>query len=268
MTQRTNGGTVYQRSGDGPTVVLVHGLGVNQAMWQWLLPTLTKHFDVVSYDLWGHGESPNPPSVPNLQLFSQQILELINDTDIAVTAVVGFSIGGMIARRFAYDHSTRLSALAILNSSHDRTDFENKAVQIRADQAQERGPAAMVDTALNRWFTDGFKSKNPKTMDLVKRWLEANNPDIYPQIYRVLADGDSELVDIIEQIKCPTLVMTGQDDLGNSPDMAYRMAKVIPAARCIILPKLKHMAVIEDPDQFNSHLVSFLIDALSTNNAN
>ena len=268
MTHKTNEETVYLRRGSGPTVVLVHGLGVNQGMWQWLLPALTKHFDVVSYDLWGHGESSNPPSIPNLQLFSQQILNLINDLGIAVTAVVGFSIGGMIARRFAYDHPTRLSALAILNSSHDRTDYENKAVQIRADQARERGPAAMVDAALNRWFTEEFKSKNPKTMELVKRWLEANNPDIYPQIYRVLADGDTELVDKIEKIKCPTLVMTGEEDLGNSPDMAYRMAKVIPTARCIILPKLKHMAVIEDPDQFNGHLISFLIDSLSTNSEN
>ena len=268
MTHKTNEETVYLRRGSGPTVVLVHGLGVNQGMWQWLLPALTKHFDVVSYDLWGHGESSKPPSWPNLRLFSQQILELINDADIAVTAVVGFSIGGMIARRFAYDHSSRLSALAILNSSHDRTDFENKAVQIRADQARELGPAAMVDAALERWFTDNFKSKSPKTMALIKKWLEANNPDIYPKIYRVLADGDAELVEIKEKIDCPTLVMTGQDDLGNSPDMAYRMAEIIPAARCIILPKLKHMAIIEDPDQFNSHLVSFLLDALSTNNAN
>jgi len=268
MTHRTNEGTVYQRSGNGPTVVLVHGLGLNQAMWQWLLPSLTEHFDVVSYDLWGHGESSDPPSIPNLRLFARQILALINDADIAVTAVVGFSIGGMIARRFAYDHSSRLSALAILNSSHDRTDFENKAVQIRADQARELGPSALVDAALKRWFTDNFRSESPKTMALVKRWLEANKPDIYPKIYRVLADGDAELVDIIEKIDCPTLIMTSQDDLGNSPEMANRMAEIIPAARCIILPKLKHMALIEDPDQFNSHLVSFLIDALSTNSAN
>ena len=231
---------------------------MNQAMWQWLVPNLTKHFDVLSYDLWGHGESSNPPSIPNLRLFSQQILELINEAGIAVTAVVGFSIGGMIARRFAYDYSTRLSAIAILNSSHARTHSENKAVQLRANQARERGSAAMVHAALNRWFTDEFQFENTKTNQLVTKWLEANNTDIYPQIYRVLADGDAELVDIIKQIKCPALVMTGQDDLGNSPDMACRMAEAIPTCRLVILPKLKHMALIEDPKQFNAHLISFL----------
>ena len=258
MMRATNEGTVYQRKGSGPTVVLVHGLGLNQAMWQWLFPALTEHFDVISYDLWGHGESSNPPSTPNLRLFSEQLLRLINEEDITVTTVVGFSIGGMIARRFAYDHSTRLSALAILNSSHDRTSIENKAVQNRADQARERGPAAMVGSALNRWFTSDFRSKNPQTMNLVQEWLEANDRNIYPQIYRVLADGNAELVDIIQQIECPTLVMTGQDDLGNSPDMALRMAKAIPKARFVILPKLKHMALIENPNQFNAHLISFL----------
>ena len=258
MKHSTNDGTVYERNGSGPVVVLLHGLGLNRAMWQWLLPSLTDYFDVVTYDLWGHGESSNPPSAPTLRLFSDQLAGLLNEIRVNTTAVVGFSIGGMIARRFAFDYPPRLSALVILNSAHDRTPIENEAVQIRAEQAYENGPAAMVDAALERWFTPNFRLKNPETMDLVRGWLESNDSAVYPRIYRVLADGNAELVDVIKWIKCPTLVMTGEDDIGNSPKMAYRMAKIFPEGRSVILSGLRHMALAEDPDQVNYHLISFL----------
>ena len=263
MKHTTSDGTVYQRSGSGPAIVLVHGLGMNKAMWQWQLPALINHFDVLTYDLWGHGESANPTSPPNLRLFSNQIIGLLNEVNIATTAVVGFSIGGMIARRFACDHSSRLSALAILNSAHDRTQKETKAVQMRADQSREIGVGPMVDEALERWFTYPFRLNNPKTIALVRRWLEANDPIIYPKIYRVLVEGNAELVNIIQSIRCPTLVMTSENDHGNSPEMSHRMADAIPGANSVILPQLMHMALAEDPDQFNGHLVPFLRNALN-----
>ena len=120
----------------------------------------------------------------------------------------------------------------------------------------------MVDAALERWFTPHFRIENPETMGLVRGWLEANDPTVYPSIYRVLADGNAELVDLIQSINCPTLVMTGEDDTGNSPEMACRMAEIIPGGRSVVLPGLRHMALAEDPDQFNAHLISFLQTAL------
>ena len=262
MKHSTSDGTVYQRNGFGPTVVLVHGLGMNRAMWQWQLPSLTDDFDVLTYDLWGHGESSNPPSRPSLRLFSDQLIGLLNEANVTTAGVVGFSIGGMIARRFAYDHPSRLSALAILNSAHDRTQKETQTVQKRADQSRGMGPAAMVDAALERWFSHPFRLNNPKTIALVRGWLEANDPTVYPKIYQVLVEGDAELVDKIQSIECPTLVMTSQNDHGNTPEMTHRMADAIPSARSVILPKLMHMALAEDPDQINGHLLAFLRNTL------
>ena len=85
MKHSTSDGTVYQRNGFGPTVVLIHGLGMNRAMWQWQLPSLTDDFDVLTYDLWGHGESSNPPSAPDLRLFSDQLAGLLNEIRVNTT---------------------------------------------------------------------------------------------------------------------------------------------------------------------------------------
>jgi pimeloyl-ACP methyl ester carboxylesterase len=84
---------------------------------------------------------------------------------------------------------------------------------------------------------------------------------VYPSIYRLLAEGDAPLVEPISRIHCPTLVMTAEDDKGNSPDMARRMALRIPGARLTVLPGLRHMALVENPSAVNSELLRFLADA-------
>ena len=259
------GGTVetaWDRQGEGPPVVLIHGFGLNRVMWQWQLPALTPHFSVLTYDLLGHGESAAPAGTPDLAMFTGQLLRLMDRCGIARAAVVGFSLGGMIARRFALDHPDRLSALAILHSPHDRSPGERDAVRARVCQTEEYGPAANVEPALERWFTPGFRAAKPETVALVRKWITSNDPAIYPQIYRVLAEGDAEIAGGLERIACPTLIMTGADDPGNTPAMAEAMARLIPGARLVILLGLRHLALAEAPAAVGRPLLAFLRDAL------
>ncbi len=258
------GGTAWEQHGEGPPVVLIHGFGLNRAMWQWQLPALTPHFRVLTYDLLGHGESAPPDGRPDLAMFSAQLLGLMDRRGIARAGVVGFSLGGMIARRFALDHGDRLAALAILNAPHDRSPAEREAVRARVRQTEAEGPSANLEPALERWFTPAFRAEAPETIALVRDWIMANDRHLYPQIYRVLAEGDAEIADSLERIACPTLVMTGADDPGNTPAMARAMAGLIPGARLAILPGLRHMALAETPEAVNAPLAAFLRDALGT----
>jgi pimeloyl-ACP methyl ester carboxylesterase len=263
MSVRGSHETAYALQGSGPAVALLHGLGLNRAMWQWQLPALVPHFSVLTYDLLGHGESSGPLGVPDLTMFSEQLLRLMDHCGIERAAVVGFSLGGMIVRRFALDHPDRLSAMAILHSAHDRTPAEREAILERVRQAQDSGSSSTVGAALERWFTADFRAANPAVMSLIRDWIMSNDPAVYPGIYRVLAEGDVEIARDIQRISSPTLVMTGEEDVGNSPEMANRMAACIAGAREVILPGLRHMALAESPRVFNEPLVAFLRDALS-----
>ena len=262
MHGKTINGTYFHDQGQGPSVVLAHGLGMNHAMWQWQVPALLPSFRVVTYDLIGHGGSPSPSGKPDLTLLSRQLLELMDHREIERAAIVGFSLGGMIARRFAIDHLERLSALAILHSAHGRSDQQRNAVHRRVDLADRNGPAATVDEALERWFTPRFAADNPDILTLVRGWILANDRRIYPLLYRVLAEGDQEIVGNLGTITCPTLVMTGEEDHGNSPEMARQMALAIADAKVVILPGLRHMALAEDPPSVNGPLLEFLRAAL------
>ena len=262
MSASDAGETAWELHGSGPMVALIHGFGLNRAMWQWQLPALTPHFGVLTYDLFGHGESAPPTGRPDLAMFSGQLLRLMDRCAIERAAVVGFSLGGMIARRFALDHPDRLSAPVILHSAHDRTPAEREAVRRRVRHTREHGPAANVDSALERWFTPAFRAAAPELIDLVRTWITNNDPAIFARIYRVLAEDDAEIVEGLERIACPTLVMTGEDDPGNTPAMSKAMAELIPGARLVILSGLRHMALAESPAAISEPLCAFLREAL------
>ncbi len=241
-----------------PVVVMIHGLGLNQDCWQWTIPALSDRFRVLTYDLYGHGQSDPPPERPSLSMFSRQLESLLDHCAIQSAVIAGFSLGGMIARRFAQDVPQRVSALVILHSPHKRTDAAQEAILKRVEQARWDGPKATVEAALDRWFTDAFRQSNPRMMETVRDWVMANDKAIYHTIYRVLADGIDEIVAPSPPIFCPALVITGDEDFGNGPDMAYAIASEIAGGSALILPGLRHMALAEDPDAVNKPLRSFL----------
>ena len=257
---RAEDGTVYDLTGpkDAPAVVLIHGLGLNRAAWQWLAPDLSECYRVLTYDLLGHGESGPPPPDPVLRTLSDQLTGLLDHVGLDRVAIVGFSLGGMIARRFTQDHGARVTALGILHSPHRRTEEAQAAILARVEQAKSEGPSATVEAALVRWFTDAYRAANPEMMELVRSWVTANDPAIYPQVYRILAEGIDEIVAPNPPITAPTLVITGEEDYGNGPEMTRAIAAEIAGAEALVLPGLRHMALAEDPAAFNRPLMDFL----------
>lgn len=257
-------GTRFELSGpaDAPVVVLIHGLGLNKECWQWTTPSLTDAYRVLSYDLYGHGASVAPPQTPSLSLFATQLARLLDHCGIERATITGFSLGGMIARRFAQDTPQRAQALVILHSPHKRSDAAQAAILKRVDQAREMGPRSTVKAALERWFTEAFRIANPDMMELVRGWVTANQKPIYHTIYRVLATGIDEIITPDPALTCPALVITGDEDYGNGPEMAHAIAAEIPGANTLILPGLRHMALAEAPEAVNRPIRHFL-DRLS-----
>lgn len=253
-------GTSYALSGPegAPVVVLIHGLGLNRACWQWTEPALRDRYRILSYDLYGHGASVPPPETPDLALFSRQLGALMDHCGVERAVIAGFSLGGMIARRFAQDQRHRTRGLVILHSPHRRSPEAQEAIMQRVTQARLHGPGATVEAALERWFTAPFRAANPAMMDMVRGWVTANRIEIYHGIYAVLASGIDEIVAPDPPITCRALVLTGDEDYGNGPEMTRAIAAEIDGAEAVILPGLRHMALAEQPGAVNGPVGRFL----------
>ena len=260
MTALSPNGTDFTFDGPekAPVVVLIHGLGLNKNCWQWMIPELKDSYRVLSYDLFGHGGSIDPVTEPNLSLFSEQLTDLLDYCKIQRAVIIGFSLGGMIARRFAQDAPEKSQALVILHSPHKRSDAAQLAILKRVDQARTMGPESTVEAALKRWFTDPFRKANPNLMNKIRKWITANRKEVYHTIYKVLATGIDEIVKPSPALVCPSLVITGDQDFGNGPEMAFAIAAEILGAKAIVLSSLRHMALAESPKAVNTPVRDFL----------
>lgn len=253
-------GTAWKRYGKrgAPTVVLIHGFGLNRAVWQWMIPALEDSYDIIAYDIFGHGESAPPPDTPSLSLFSRQLQNVLKAAEVEEAAIAGFSLGGMIARRFAMDHPDRCRALVILHSQHLRSPEAQAAIEARVGQAEKEGPEATVAAALERWFTADFRERNPEMMALVRGWVVSNDKAVYPAIYNVLARGVTEIAGPTPPLRLPALVLTADEDFGNDPEMTRAIAAEIEGSEVLVLPGLRHMALAEDPGAVNAPVRAFL----------
>ena len=260
MSEVSGNGSVYELSGpvDAPVIVLIHGLGLNRHVWNSYTPELTHRYRVLNYDLFGHGDTVPAPGIPSLTLFSEQLLGLLDELAIDRCSMIGFSLGGMINRRFAIDHPDRLQALAILNSPHEREPEDQKLVEQRALDSAAGGPGATLDATIERWFTAEFRAANPGYIATVRDWVLANNPESYALCRQVLAFGVVELIRPQPPITHPTLIMTCENDSGSTPSMSQAIASEIKGSQVIVVPGLQHMGLTENPSFFITALVDFL----------
>ncbi|MGB1249669.1 MAG: alpha/beta fold hydrolase [Candidatus Promineifilaceae bacterium] len=265
MTQQSPNGTVYELSGpeDAPVIALVHGLGLNRHTWRAHEPVLSTRYRILNYDLFGHGESAPPPIKPTLSLFAMQLRDLLDFLNIEQCAVVGFSLGGMINRRFALDYPERAWALGILNSPHERGDAAQEAVEARAAKSAAGGPGATLDTTLKRWLTPEFLANEVEMIANIRQWVLANEPEVYAQCRWVLANGVIEIIRPKPPLTLPTLVMTCENDTGSTPAMSHAIASEIPNSQTIIVPHLQHLGLLEQPHLFTKPVMQFLDGVLA-----
>lgn len=251
-------GTSYDLTGpdDGPVVVLIHGLGLCRDVFAGMRDAFAG-FRVLSYDLYGHGASAPPSSTASLTVYSDQLAGLMDHLGLAQAHVVGFSIGGMINRRFALDHADKVASLVILNSPHDRGAEAQAQVEARAASVREQGAFSTFDAALRRWFTPDYV-KTGEGPALVRAWREVVDAESYAQAAWVLANGVVELTGRDGEIAKPTLVITCENDSGSTPAMSIDIASEITGAQVQIIPKFQHLGLMEDPVAFTKPILAFL----------
>lgn len=251
-------GTAYDLSGpaDAPCVVLIHGLGLSRRLWDAHMPAF-QDYRVLRYDLYGHGDSAPAPAEASLRLFARQIAGLMAHEDISRAHIIGFSIGGMINRRFAMDYPEKAASLAILNSPHDRGEAAQLAVEERAKSVRDQGAFSTFDAALKRWFTPGYLAHGDGSAR-VRAWREMVDPETYAQTAWVLAHGVRELIAPDPPITLPCFLMTCENDSGSTPQMSHDIASEIAGSANLIIPTLQHLGLMEDPAAFTKPILDFL----------
>ena len=236
-------------------IVFIHGVGLTKEIWE---PQINffKEYNTLTYDLLGHGKTSLKKSRVSFKDFSDQLLNLINELNFSKIHLVGFSLGGLIARHFASEYSDRLSSLIIHGSIYKRTEDQKRVVNNRFEVAKTNRPGSK-HSAIRRWLSEDFIKKNPNIYKKIYSNLEKNNPKDFLKCYELFVnynDDDS----MIKKINVNTLITTGENDVGSTPEMSKNLSKMIQNSKFVEIRKGKHLCGIECANNVNITFKEFI----------
>lgn len=251
--------TAYEDTGGNkPPVILIHGVGLSQAMWDAQIAALAQAYRVITLDMLGHGGSPAPAADAGLDDYADQVAALMDHLGVDKAVLIGFSMGALVARAFALRFAARLSGLVLLNGVFNRSEAVRATILGRVDEVRQAGPAANSDAAIERWFTPEFRAAQPGYIADLRAHMAGNDHHGYLISYGLFASQDSFGADRLSEIAVPTLVATGEFDVGSTPEMTRELAARIPGAKAEVIADARHMMPVEMPEQTNALLLGFL----------
>jgi len=249
----------YELSGkkDGPFVILSHSLGSSLAMWNPQMKALEPHFQVLRYDIRGHGKSEAPPGAYTLELLGEDAVALLDALGIDQVHWVGLSMGGMIGQSIALNYPKRLQSLALCDTMAVVPEEAQPIWQERIDAVRDRGVESQLEPTMERWFTPTFLNLNPNMLGVIRKEFLATPAQGY--LGCIYAIRKLNYLDRLSIIKIPTLIMVGEDDPGTPVSASEAMHQRIPSSKLVIIKSARHLSSVEQPEAFNTNLLTFLM---------
>jgi 3-oxoadipate enol-lactonase/4-carboxymuconolactone decarboxylase len=237
-----------------PVLVLSHSIGVDHGMWDPQVPDLISHFQILRYDIRGHGASDAPNGDYSIEELGRDLLGLVDALKISEFAFCGLSLGGAIGQWLTIHAPDRVSRLVLANTSPQFVPRANWDSRRKA--VLKGGMAAVVDMAMERFFSPETLARGDAYTHTVRLVIQGTDPAGYASCCAALRDVDHNL--LLRQIRIPTLVIVGDRDV-STPWSGHGeiLAREIPNAQALHLPAA-HLSNLERPRSFTVALLDFL----------
>ncbi len=236
------------------TTIFIHGVGLDNMMW-YPQKEFFNDRSVLFYDLINHGQSTGGFKELSFKIYSNQLLSLIDELQLEKINIVGFSIGALIAQHFTEKFYNKVNKLVLIGSVYQRSKDQIEIVQKRFNQALN-GSSITIDS-IKRWFSENYLKNNPQVYDFFYNLLEKKDDQNFLPAYKIFVDSDKYPINY-SNFKMPTLIMTGENEVGSTPFMSEGISKEIKNSNLFIIKNAKHGATIEQADVVNEKLNKFL----------
>jgi len=223
------------------------------------VPTLSQHFQVITFDNRGAGETDKPDGPYTTAQMAGDTVGLLEALGIELAHVVGHSLGGFIAQELVLSRPELVSRLVLASTTYGGPNvipITPEALEVLT--RREGDPVELVRRGIAIATAPGFAGQKPEVVQELIRY-RLTNP-VPPAQYQaqVMAGATHNAEARIGQIRCPTLILFGEHDRVVPPGNAELLARKIPDAQVMILPGVGHIFPIEDLEATNSALLEFL----------
>jgi 3-oxoadipate enol-lactonase len=236
-------------------VVLIHSLAMDRTFWQ-PVADLLPAASVLTYDCRGHGASDKPAGPYTVELFAQDLSDLLDHVGWPSALVAGASMGGCISIAFAAAFPKRTAGLGLFDTTAWYGAEAPKQWAERAEQAVAKGLASLVGFQTTRWFGDAFRASHP---DVVKQCVDVflrNDVKAYAETCRMLGSADKR--SDLARFTMPTAILVGEEDYATPIAMAQALHDGIAGSSLTILPGARHLTPLEEPQRVATALQGLL----------
>jgi pimeloyl-ACP methyl ester carboxylesterase len=264
---------VYGKPTNRLPLVFIHGVGLNNLVWQSQVEEFSKQRQCIVYDILGHGKSQLPTNHPCLDDYSEQLSKLINFLDIRKVNLVGHSMGALIGINYSLEYPNCVESLIALNTVYQRTEQQSDDVLNRAMQVQsnainadnESADDSDLELVLQRWFSKNTDPDSIKKIEKIRHWMTEVSSLGYARTYQLFATADKVFSGKLARLSIPVLYMTGSFDRNSTPLMSKQMAAETPKGKAWIVEEEAHMMTYISPEKINPIINSFLKGLISGN---
>ncbi len=260
----------YEVTGDGEPIVLIPGLGLDHTYFRYAIPELERHFRVIAFDPRGMGQSERPKVEYTMELWAEDVRQLLGHLGIAEAHIVGSSLGGCVAMALLRTAPAIAKSLILLAafSELDRALETNFRMRIAIVEAMGMGPVIrdhVLLWTLSREFIE--TERGTQAADGLLASLASNDPALYVEFLtsilrfgRVMPGQEREptYTTHLSAIRVPTLVIVGDRDILTPVAFSRAIVERMPNAELAVIPDCGHITFIEKPAENTRLIADFL----------
>jgi 3-oxoadipate enol-lactonase len=255
QVQSTDARISYSVDGsiDGPTLLFINSIATVRELWSRQVAAFGGTHRVITYDARGHGRSSVPPGAYTIAQLGRDALAILDAEAVASAHICGISLGGITAMWLAVHAPDRVRSLTLANTAARVGSVEMWSERIT--MVRDKGMTALADMTMPRWFTEEFRTREPKTVEQFRSMVAACSLDGYLGCCAALRDGD--LRDAISSIRCPVLAVAGRADIATPPEALQFVHETIAGSKMVMLDAA-HLSNVERAQEFSEALRAFV----------
>jgi len=236
-----------------PTLLFINSIATTRELWARQVPRLSKSFRVITYDARGHGFSQVTAGDYTIEQLGRDALAILDAAGVESAHVCGISLGGITAMWLGVHAPRRIKSLVLANTAARIGSLEMWTERIAF--VKQQGMATLADLTMPRWFTDGFRAREPHTIEQFRTMVAACPKEGYLSCSAALRDED--LREAIAGIRCPVLCIAGNADPATPPEALQFIHEQIAGSKMLLLDAA-HLTNVEQHEAFTNAVTEFI----------
>lgn len=243
---------------EAPVIIFIHGFPFNKSMWSIQMEALKASHRVIAYDIRGHGNTKSEKIDFSIDLFAEDLINLMDTLKFDKVVLCGLSMGGYIALSAVEKYPQRFDGLVLCDTQCIADTPEAKEKRMKTiESIKSKGIENYADESIKNFFASESYSTKQKEIAAIREMIVNTSEESLCNTLIALSKR-YETCSNLENIKMPVLIMVGKEDKITPPEASQFMHEKIKGSTISIIENAGHLTNLENPIEFNHQLKKFM----------